>query len=272
MTFTEPGERIEVPERGAPPIQRPVIDRQTPPPPHPEQRPPWSQFRGTYGLIVFTALVFVFQYVVQSVTGTDLLLEWGAKSRAEILQGQLWRFITPVFLHVSIPHVFVNMYSLYAIGPAVERFFGTRRFLAIYLLCGVSGVIFSLAFSPYPSAGASGSIFGLLGALAVFLYQHRELFGRFGRLQLRQLIIVALLNLALGLMPGIDNWGHLGGLMAGSVLAWMVGPSLRVVEVAPGQGRLVDQRPWHSIGASLLIAAAVLSVLALAALVLPFGS
>jgi rhomboid protease GluP len=272
MSFTERQDAIEAPERRGEPVPQPSPSRQPPPAPRPEQRPPWSQFRGTYGLIAFTAAIFVIQYAVQSLTGTDLLLEWGAKSRAEILQGQLWRFITPVFLHVSIPHVFVNMYSLYAIGPAVERFFGTPRFLAIYLLCGFSGVIFSLAFSPYPSAGASGSIFGLLGALAVFLYRHRELFGRFGRLQLRQLIIVALLNLALGLMPGIDNWGHLGGLLAGSGLAWIVGPSLKVIEVAPGQGRLIDQRPWRSIGGSLLIAAGLLSALALAALVLPFGS
>jgi len=249
----------------APPGTGPTTENHAPPPA--AQRPPaWSTFRGTYGLIAFTALIFAAQWIVQSLTGSDLLLQWGAKSKPEMLQGQVWRFITPIFLHVNIPHVFVNMYSLYAIGPAVERFFGTPRFLALYLLSGFSGVVFSLAFSPYPSAGASGAIFGLLGALAVFLYLHREIFGRFGRLQLRQLIIVALLNLALGLMPGIDNWGHLGGLLAGGGLAWTTGPSLRVEQLAPGQGRLVDQRPWRSVGGSLLIAAGLLCALALLAL------
>jgi rhomboid protease GluP len=260
MSFVSPDSQSSAPSKG--------IEQPRPQPP----RPAWSQFRGTYGLIAFTAMIFAGQWILQSLTGYDLLLQWGAKSKQEILQGQLWRFVTPIFLHVSIPHVFVNMYSLYAIGPAVERFFGTPRFLAIYILSGFSGVVFSLAFSPYPSAGASGSIFGLLGALAIFLYLHRELFGRFGRLQLRQLIIVALLNLALGLMPGIDNWGHLGGLLAGGGLAWFVGPSLQVIEMSPGQGRLIDQRPWRSVGGNLLIAAGLLSAMAVAALVLPFGS
>jgi rhomboid protease GluP len=228
-----------------------------------------SRFRGSYGLIGFTVAVFAAQWISLTLTGTDLLLEWGAKSRPEMAAGQVWRFVTPIFLHVSLPHVLVNMYSLYAIGPAVERFFGTPRFLALYLLSGISGVLFSLAFSPYPSAGASGSIFGLLGALAAFLYLHRALFGRFGRLQLRQLVIVAGLNLALGLMPGIDNWGHVGGLLAGVVLAWSIGPTFRVVWLTTEQGQLVDQRPWREVRASTLVAAGVLSGLALIALFLP---
>jgi membrane associated rhomboid family serine protease len=256
----------------APDTQPPAQETGAAQPPPRQPRPPWSQFRGTFGLIALTVVIFAAQWVIASVTGTKLLLAWGAKSKPEILQGQLWRFVTPIFLHVNLLHIFVNMYSLYAIGPAVERFFGTPRFLAVYLLSGISGVIFSVAFSPYPSAGASGSIFGLLGALAAFLYLHRELFGRFGRLQLRQLIIVALLNLGLGLMPGIDNWGHLGGLLAGVALTWFVGPSLRVVQTAPGEGRLVDQRPWTSVGVSILIAVGVLSAMAYGALALPPGS
>jgi len=228
-----------------------------------------GRFRGSFGLIGFTVLVFAAQWLSLTLTGSDLLLEWGAKSRPEMAAGQVWRFVTPIFLHVSLLHLLVNMYSLYAIGPAVERFFGTPRFIALYLLSGISGVLFSLAFSPFPSAGASGSIFGLLGALAAFLYLHRTLFGRFGRLQLRQLIVVAVLNLALGLMPGIDNWGHVGGLVAGVVLAWSIGPIFRVVWLAPEQGQLVDQRPWRDVRASTLVAAGALSGLALVALFLP---
>ena len=231
-----------------------------------QRRPAWQQFRGAYGLIGFTVLVFAGQWLSLSLAGTDLLLEWGAKSRPEMIAGQIWRFVTPIFLHVSLPHLLVNMYSLYAIGPAVERFFGTPRFIAVYLLCGISGVLFSLALSPYPSAGASGSIFGLLGALAAFLYLHRTLFGR---LQLRQLVLVAVLNLALGLLPGIDNWGHVGGLLAGVVLTWAIGPAYRVVWVTAEHGQLADQRPWREVRASTLVAAGVLFALALTALILP---
>lgn len=226
--------------------------------------PLWSRFPGTYILIAITALVFLGQTMTTRWLGYDLLLTLGAKSRAEILNGEMWRFFTPVFLHIGLTHIFVNMYSLYAIGPAVERFFGTRRFLITYLLAGFSGVVLSLALSPYPSAGASGAIFGMLGALAAFLYRHRTLFGRFGRLQLRQIILVALLNLGLGLMPGIDNWGHLGGLFAGIALGWFVGPRFEVVWGWTNQGQLVDRLPWETSRIGFVAAAGALVLLALA--------
>jgi membrane associated rhomboid family serine protease len=198
--------------------------------------------------------------------GDDLLLIYGIKSRAEILSGEVWRLVTPIFLHLGIPHIFVNMYSLYAIGPAVERFFGTPRFMITYLQAGIAGIIVSLALSPYPSAGASGAIFGMLGALAAFLYRHRGLFGRFGRLQLRQIILVAFLNLGLGLMPGIDNWGHLGGLIAGAALSWWLGPHFEIVWVWTDQGQLVDRSSWDQSRTGYLISAGVLSLLTIIAL------
>jgi rhomboid protease GluP len=228
--------------------------------------PTWTRFPGTFSLIAITVLVFLGQLVVTQWTGADLLLEYGAKSRHAILGGEVWRLVTPIFLHVGFPHIFVNMYSLYAIGPAVERFFGTPRFLITYLQAGIAGIIFSLALSPFPSAGASGAIFGMLGALAAFLYRHRSLFGRFGRLQLRQIILVALLNLGLGLMPGIDNWGHLGGLMAGAVLGWWLGPRFEIVWIWSDQGQLVDRSSWNDSRTGYLISAGLLSLLTIVAL------
>ncbi len=228
--------------------------------------PIWSRFPGTFSLIAATVIVFVGQLIATQLTGSDLLLEYGAKSRPGILAGEFWRLVTPIFLHIGIPHIFVNMYSLYAIGPAVERFFGTPRFITTYLQAGIAGIIFSLALSPYPSAGASGAIFGMLGALAAFLYRHRGLFGRFGRLQLRQIILVALLNLGLGLMPGIDNWGHLGGLLAGAALGWWLGPRFEIVWIWSEQGQLVDRSTWEQSRTGFLISAGLLSVLTFAAL------
>jgi membrane associated rhomboid family serine protease len=212
--------------------------------------------------------VFLAQIAASQLAGYDMLLEYGAKSRSEILSGEVWRLVTPIFLHVGIPHIFVNMYSLYAIGPAVERFFGTPRFMITYLQAGIAGIIFSLALSPYPSAGASGAIFGMLGALAAFLYRHRGLFGRFGRLQLRQIILVAFLNLGLGLMPGIDNWGHLGGLVAGGALSWWLGPRFEIVWVWTDQGQLKDRSSWEQSRTGYLVSAGVLSLLTIAALLL----
>lgn len=229
-----------------------------------KSRPSFKQFPGTYSLIAITLVVFLGQYLSVELFQFDWLLEMGAKSGPEILSGEIWRFITPIFLHVTIPHVLINMYSLYAIGPAVERFFGTARFVAVYLLSGIAGVILSLAFSPYPSAGASGAIFGLLGALGAFLYLHRGLFGRFGLIQLRQIVLVALLNLGLGLMPGIDNWGHLGGLLAGIALTLFLGPRFEAVWADGENGRLVDQRPWDEVRVLFIAAAGFLAAIALA--------
>ena len=228
--------------------------------------PFWSRFPGTFALIAFTILVFIAQQLYIQPDGNDLVLDYGAKSRVDILNGEIWRLVTPIFLHIGIPHIFVNMYSLYAIGPAVERFFGTARFLTTYLQAGIAGIIFSLALTRAESAGASGAIFGMLGALAAFLYRHRELFGRFGRLQLRQIILVALLNLGMGLMPGIDNWGHLGGLLAGAALGWWLGPRFEIVWIWSDQGQLVDRSSWEQTRTGYLITAGLLSLLTVVSL------
>jgi len=227
----------------------------------------FKQFPGTFSLIGITLIVFLGQFLSLETLQYDWLLGLGVKSRPDILAGEVWRFITPIFLHLSIPHVIINMYSLYAIGPAVERFFGTARFIAVYLLSGIAGVILSLAFSPYPSAGASGAIFGLLGSLGAFLYMHRDLFGPFGRMQLRQIVIVAVLNLGFGyIVPGIDNLGHLGGLLAGITLTLVLGPRYEIAQVSANDGRLVDQHPWSAVRGFFIAACGVLSAIALGVL------
>lgn len=230
------------------------------------------RFPATYGLIGATILVFLAQLIGNQLAGFDVLAELGAKDNQAIAAGQIWRLVTPLFIHVNILHLFVNMYSLSVIGPSVERLFGSRRFLVTYFLAGVAGVDMSLAFTPAPSVGASGAIFGLLGALGVFLFLHRRTFGRAGAAQLRQIVIVALLNLGLGLLPGIDNFGHLGGLLAGAALAWLIGPRLEPVTIEPTQIRLLDRRQWRDVWPRALAAAAVIALLALAALHSPLGA
>ncbi len=194
----------------------------------------------------------------------------GDKLNANIVDGEIWRLVTPVFIHVGLWHIFVNMYSLYALGPAVERLFSSQRMLVLYLLSGISGVVLSFALSPNASVGASGAVFGLLGALGTFLYRHRNRLGRAGRLQLRQIVMVALLNLGLGLMPQVDNWGHLGGLLAGIVLTWTLGPMLDVSWSEDRKPKLIDRRPWQKVRMTALFAAVLLAVLAFAASFSPF--
>ena len=235
----------------APPVQAP------PAPPRP---PTWSarlrRAPVTFGVMAATGTVFLLQIGAQTILGFDWLLELGAKDNGAILAGQVWRLVTPVFIHAGLLHLGVNMYSLFALGPPVERFFGTPRMLALYLLSGVSGVIFSMAFTPGRSVGASGAIFGLLGALAMFLYLHRGLFGRAGGMQLQQLILVAALNLYVGAQtPAIDLWGHIGGLVAGAACAAFFGPQLAPQLALGLPAGLADRRPWPEVWPRVAMAA-----------------
>jgi len=220
------------------------------------------RFPASYGLIGLTSLVFLLQNISIQITHYDWFLLFGAKVNGAIAAGQIWRLITPIFLHAGLWHVGVNMYSLYALGPAIERFFGSIRMAVIYLLSGISGVIFSLAFSPAASVGASGAIFGLLGALASFLYRHRQTFGAAGRFHLRQILLIAVINLGIGLMPQIDNWGHLGGLLGGVLLTWFIGPRFEVHFSLAGQPVLKDHRPWPKARRYALLGLMLLGVLA----------
>lgn len=262
MTDSPPAaSQAEPPVGGAPPVQ----------PRRPSFYERLAHNPSTAAIILITVIVFIGQTVTQQLYGFDLLLALGAKSNAEIMRGQIWRLLTPVFLHIGLLHIGVNMYSLYIIGPAVERPFGSPRFTAIYFLSGIGGVASSLAFSQQPSAGASGAIFGLLGALAGFLFLHRSVFGQAASGQLRQIVFVALLNLAIGLSPGIDNWGHVGGLIVGIALAFVLGPRYQPVWTTPESGRLVDQHPWSRVWIRAVLATAIVLALAFFAALSPFS-
>jgi rhomboid protease GluP len=130
-------------------------------------------------------------------------------------------------LHGSIIHIGFNMYALFYIGPTLERFYGRWRYLGLFILSGFGGNVISFMFSPNPSLGSSTAIFGLLGAQGVLLYQNREIFGSIARRALSQVILIAVVNLVIGLTPGIDNWGHIGGLIGGTLFAWFGGPLLQ---------------------------------------------
>jgi rhomboid protease GluP len=224
------------------------------------------RFPVTFGLIGVTGIVFVLQYLTIFLIGFDLVIDLGAKYTQGILEGQVWRFVTPVFIHGGLLHFGVNMYSLFVIGRPVEAFFGHWRMLVIYLLSGIGGVLMSLALSPGTiSVGASGAIFGLLGALGVFYFINRAAFGKAGAFQLRQIVFVALINLALGLNPGIDNWGHLGGLIVGAALTWFIGPVFSVGrDEITGQPIIRDERPWAQAWPAALVGGTALLVLAIA--------
>ena len=159
------------------------------------------------------------------------LFELLAKNDALLRRGQYHRLISAVFLHGSIPHILINSVSLNNLGPAVETHFGADRFIGTYLLSGVAGNLLSLQVGRSPlSVGASGAIFGLLGAWAVYL-QRNEAFFNAGAVQtsLSGIAQTCALNAAMGMSPGsrIDNMGHLGGLLGGATCSFLFGPRLR---------------------------------------------
>lgn len=212
----------------------------------------------TYIILGLTVLVFLLQLISDTLLGVDLPAALGMKINEGILRGELWRLITPVLLHGSFIHIIGNMYGLYIFGPELERNFGRARFLALYLLSGLAGNVVSFLFSSNPSLGSSTAVFGLLGAEAVFLYHNRELLGRSAQRALGNLITIALLNLVIGLAPRIDNWGHIGGLLGGTLFAWLGGPLLKVEGVYP-YFNLVDRREG---GAAVRAGLAVLLIFA----------
>jgi rhomboid protease GluP len=190
---------------------------------------PLTQPRVTYVLLAINVLVWLAMTVAGGSTNSAVLIRFGAKDNALIAQGEVWRLLTSIFLHIGPVHLFFNSYALYILGIEVERIYGGARFLIIYLLAGMYGSLVSFAFGPNLSAGASGAIFGLLGVMVAYFRRHHETFGERGRQRLLNLLAVAGFNLVLGFtVPGIDNLAHLGGMISGAILGWFLAPEYHV--------------------------------------------
>ena len=156
--------------------------------------------------------------------GFDLnsLLYFGANSSLLVRSGEIFRLITYMFLHAGFIHIFLNMYSLYIVGTKIEDFFGKWKYIIIYLFSGICGGLLSIGLNQNViSVGASGAIFGLFGALIYFGYTYR---GYVGAIVKSQIVPIVIYNLIIGFfIPGIDMWGHIGGLFAGMLTANMLG-------------------------------------------------
>lgn len=204
-----------------------------------------------FTIILLVANIFVFAMMWQTSDlplslstplPADVLLAFGAKLNSYIHAQQWWRFVTPMFLHVNLLHLLVNMYSLWIVGPYVEKLYGSAKFVVFWVLTGVAGVVGSyltvrpgLAGNPVtgfifkaydtPSAGASGALFGLVGVLFVFGIKFRhELPEGFKRAFGTGLLPMIVLNLFIGyvLRGFIDNAAHVAGMLCGAVLALVV--------------------------------------------------
>ena len=227
----------------------------------------------TYAIIGVTVFVFILQLISIFVFGrfsggADFLEVLGALNGRAVHDGQVWRLITPVLLHDnSFPffHILFNMYALYSLGIGIERTFGHRRFLLLYLLGGFSGNVISFLHSgDYAySVGASTAIFGLIGAEGIFLIQNRKLFADRFRSAIGNVIFVIAINLfVIGSLPFIDSWGHIGGLIGGLMFTWFAGPVWAVESNLFGYS-LVDKRPARDVLVGVAVVVFVFGVLAL---------
>jgi rhomboid protease GluP len=222
--------------------------------PPPEQPPqprtvqvavPHSRPVATYTLLALTTAIYGLQFLGQ-MFNFDILTGLGIKDDTLIRAGEVWRLVTPVFLHASILHIAFNMYALFLFGRGIEARFGHSRFLLLYFLSGFAGNVFSFLLTPEQSLGASTAIFGLLAAEAVFLIQNRELLGRQINRSLVNLLFIAVVNLLIGFSPGsgVDNFGHLGGMLGGIIFTWFGGPRWHAEGIFPSL-HLVDEREGH---------------------------
>jgi len=258
------------PTGNKPPLSRPL---------QPGERQPTQVSLGlpkTQPLVTYTMIgLCIFVYLLQLLSqylyqGNDYLVLYGAKINQYILAGEFWRLITPLFLHASIIHIAFNMYALFILGPGLERFYGHKRFLVLYLIGGFAGNVLSFLFTTDSSIGASTAIFALVAAQGVFILKNRFLFGKNVRPLMINTIGIVIINFVFGLAPqtNVDNFGHLGGLLGGLAFAWFASPVFKINGLMPNL-YLDDQTPSSQVVTSGLVVTLIFCMLAAIKFIFP---
>ena len=181
---------------------------------------------ATYLLLVANLVIFALMERAGGSQDPIVLDRFGALFGPLVAEGQYWRLLSAVFLHIGFIHLAFNSLGLFVFGTAFERACGPIRMVAVYVGAGLAGSALSYLASPaVRSAGASGAIFGVLGALAIYLVVNRQEFGKMGQREITTILFLAAMNLLNGLTtPGVDNWAHVGGLIGGAALGLAILP------------------------------------------------
>ena len=245
-----------MPETERTPIRLPQMPHNTPPNDNDEDEeelgeeipspPPYV----SYTMIALITLIFALMWWQSggnlgalTVDGEYSVADlYGQKNNALIHSGQYWRLLTPVFLHGSPIHLLTNALSLYWLGTQIEKIYGARRFLIIYIVAGIAGNWVSFMQTDAPSLGASGAIFGLIGAGLIFPLRFRSLIRKEARDSiLSQLLAITAINIGMGYsIPNVDNMAHMGGLVGGGLAALFLIPDV------------LDARPVNRLRETLL--------------------
>lgn len=196
----------------------------------------------TYALLCIYAVVFGLATLAGGTEDPDVLLDFGAMFGPYISEGEYWRLFSATFLHSGIMHLGFNGLSLFIFGQMVERWYGHARFALVYVLSGLAGSVSSYLFNSIAiGAGASGAIFGVIGALAAFFLIQRRAFGKYAQNSLFGIVVIIAINIFFGIStPGIDNWAHGGGLVSGFLLGLALSPRYRRARTFFGYGVIVN--------------------------------
>lgn len=194
-------------------------------------KPPYA----TIGIIVANIIVFILSLIY----GIDNVAIYAGLYAPAVRDGEIYRLITAAFVHSGLLHIFLNMYALYVVGVQLESFYGSLKYLVIYLFSAVMGSLLSMAFLGNAiSVGASGAIFGLFGALLYFGYHYRVYLGNTIK---TQILPVILINLLIGFsIAGIDQFAHLGGLFGGAIIAMAVGLKYKTTKMEQINGVIIS--------------------------------
>lgn len=213
---------------------------------------------GTQAILAINVGVFgvmVFSGVHPFLPTTESLIAWGANYGPATLAGQWWRLLSCAFVHIGLLHVAFNMWALWSVGQMVERLVGNLGFLALYVISGLAGSTASVAWNPsVVSAGASGAVFGVFGALLGFILWQRDAVPPAVFRDLRNSTVACLAyNIFFGMsVKGIDNAAHLGGLAAGFLCGLVLSQRL---EQATAGSRLIRNLLVSVAGGAAILAA-----------------
>ncbi|MGY5239949.1 rhomboid family intramembrane serine protease [Clostridium tertium] len=189
-----------------------------------KRRISFKEYKVTYTIIILNILLYLIE-VIKSRNLIDIdiytLIQMGAKVNVLINSGEIYRLLTSDFLHGGIIHIFFNMSALNIIGREVEAVYGSKRYIAIYVISALGGSVVSYLFKPNSiSVGASGAIFGLLGAMLIFGLKERD---KIGKQYMKNILETIGLNVIIGItIPNIDNFAHLGGLILGTITSFIL--------------------------------------------------
>lgn len=237
----------------------------------------FARSRGTvgFGLTIAVILVTAGVSLIAQNDPSEAILRQLWLDRADVRQGELYRLLSVTLVHGGFLHLFLNMYALWVVGPIVEQIWGRSLFVLFYVLTAIAASTASFLMSPGPAVGASGAIFGLVGVILAGTRAHDPALDRRARGIVPQLGMFVIINLVFGFVSQaggirVDNAAHIGGLIAGLWLGFVVPPG-RAPSLRAALQRPAGQRAERSERPPLLVAAGVIALVGVVAVGLVLG-